>query len=175
MNKNELAILIKTYQETIFRYVRFLGAQPEDAEDIVQEVFIAVYKNKNNPPRLDSEGWARWLRGIARNLFSQLCRRSKIEYKHLTKTMFEAEENFWSAEFSEDEHGVNHMEALMKCMEQLSPRQRMVLDLRYRDNYSRQKMAETLDMSLDGIKSLLRRIRNALGNCVQRRLTKEDV
>ncbi len=66
--------------------------------------------------------------------------------------------------------GFDYVEALQKCLAKLQGQQRRVLDMFYGEAFSRIQIAEAMNMSEDGIKSLLRRVRTALRNCVQTRL-----
>lgn len=79
-------------------------------------------------------------------------------------------ESTWRSVFLRDGDGFDYLEALRRCLQDLPPKQRDVLDMRYRDEKSRGEMAQFLGMSEDGIKSLLRRIRATLANCVEKRL-----
>ena len=86
----------------------------------------------------------------------------------------ERAEAAWTAEFLRDGDGFDYVEALRKCLDRLTDRQRRAIDLRYAEKRSRAEMARQLDMTENGVKSLLRRIRAALGDCVQRRLNMEN-
>ena len=52
----------------------------------------------------------------------------------------------------------------------VSPRVRRALELQYRDRASRAEIAAELDLAVEGVKTLLRRARSALRDCVERRL-----
>lgn len=48
-NKDSIIFLIQRYEEKLLRYImRISNTSAEDAEDILQEVFIKVYKNLNS-------------------------------------------------------------------------------------------------------------------------------
>ena len=70
MSRDELEALVLAHQAELYRYVRYLGAgDPNAAEDLVQETFLAAFKSQNAPAASESARHAAWLRGIARNLF----------------------------------------------------------------------------------------------------------
>ena len=52
-------------------------------------------------------------------------------------------------------------------------RAREAIDRFYRDGRSREQLAAEFEMSLDGVKSLLRRTRTALRDCIERRLGRQ--
>ena len=57
------------------------------------------------------------------------------------------------------------------CFGAISDKHKSVLALRYKENQSRAKMAEILQLTEDGVKAMLRRIREALGSCIRKRLS----
>ena len=75
----------------------------------------------------------------------------------------------WSYE-ADGPDGFETIEALRKCLERLSPSHRGALDLFYRHEKSRAELAAHLAMTEDGVKALLRRIREGLADCIRRRL-----
>jgi DNA-directed RNA polymerase specialized sigma24 family protein len=52
-------------------------------------------------------------------------------------------------------------------------RARQAIDLFYRDNRSRTEIGQTLEMTEDGVKSLLRRTREILRKCVEEKVGDE--
>ena len=58
-NQDFFSCLIKRYEERLKRYIiRISGFSMEDAEDLVQEVFIKVYENLNDfDPKLKFSSW----------------------------------------------------------------------------------------------------------------------
>lgn len=65
-NPDDFAELVCRYQEKLFWYVKRISYfSPEDIEDIIQEVFIKIYKNLNN---FDTHlKFSSWAYQIARN------------------------------------------------------------------------------------------------------------
>ena len=169
MRRRTFETLVRTYQAQVYRYLRYLGANQTVAEDIAQETFLIVLE-KGGLPRADAAGQGAWLRGIARNLFLRYCRRSKVDPVRITGDMLEQFEGTWSNEFLRDGDGFDYVEALRKCLDSLSQKHRRVLDLRYAMEKSRAQMADLCDMTEDGVKTLLRRLRAELVKCVRRRL-----
>jgi DNA-directed RNA polymerase specialized sigma24 family protein len=116
---------------------------------------------------------AGWLRGIGRNLFLMHCRRQRTSPVQFGLASLEEAEHLWVDEFLRDGDGFDYVAALHACLERLSVRKRDAIQRRYTKRQSRSTMAAELSMSEDGIKSLLSRIRLALGDCVRGRLSAE--
>lgn len=156
----DLDELMHTHQAGIWRYLRFLGCEPAQADDLTQETFLAVYRKpiEERTP----EATLVYLRTVARNLYLMSLRRAR---RQAIVANLEVIEEVWQ-QFAADE-GEAYREAMQECVETLSGRARAAIDLFYRDQRSRQEIARELEMTEDGVKSLLRRTREILRKCVE--------
>ena len=166
MDQQQLASLVRLHQAQIYRYLRYLGAQNSDAEDLVQDVFVAAYRNEKQPDFENDQAAAAWLRGIARNKFLMFCRSNKRNPIMIDSEYVAQAERVWEEEFLGDGDGFTYLEALRKCLDRLNDKHVDFLRMRYHDSASRASMAEKFNMSEDGIKSKLRRLRNKLAECI---------
>ena len=174
MNREESEAVVIAHQAEIYRYLRYLGAAPATAEDIAQDTFLAALRRTDPWEKLDERSRAAWFRGIARNLFLQSCRKAQRAETTVDPAHLEDAEAIWKDDFLRGGDGFDYLEALRHCLESLPERDRRAVSLRYRERASRKRMAELLELSENGIKSLLRRIRAALAECVNKRLTLGD-
>jgi len=168
-----LDVLVREHQAELYRYLCYLGASAHAAEDLVQETFLAAYRIEKYPDASDPRGCSAWLRAIARNMFLRYCRRKKRNLEFASGSYLEQADAVWQSEFLREGDGFDYVEALRECLDRLSDRQRRVLELRYAQRKSRVEMARMLAMTENGVKSLLRRLRSALGDCVEHRLAEE--
>ena len=160
--------LVQAHQAEIWRYLRFLGCDPSRADDLAQEVFVAVLAN---PPEQRSPGETRaYLRTIARHKFLMLVRRQEQQAKEVE---LEAAEAVW-AETHRSDGGNAYLEALGECLEKLQGKAKQVVDLYYREHHGRAEIATRLDMTADGVKSLLRRTRDVLRECVEAKVKRNE-
>jgi len=175
MTPTDLEILIRAHQAQVMRYLRYLGATTEEqVEELTQQTFVAAFDARNVPPLDDDARRAAWLRGIAANRFRLFCRsrkRSRLEFGVQAMARAEA---FWSRTFLRGADGFDYLSALRECVAQLDPRVRRALHMRYARNLSRAKTAAAMDLSEDGVKSLLRRTRALLKQCVHGKLRLEE-
>jgi len=163
----DLAALVRAHQAELWRYLRFLGCDPTLAEDLTQETFLAIVKNPialENVAALPS-----YLRTIARN---QFLRRRGLKPPALPLDQVDAADAVWSRTVKEKDAGP-YLEALRACVEGIDERSRRALDLQYRDRMPHEESAKLLDLSREGFKTLLRRIRDRLKSCVDGRLASE--
>lgn len=177
MTHEQLESLIRTHQAMVYRYLRYMGATADVAEDVAQETFFAAYKSGSVPlddASLEGGRCAAWLRGVARNQLLMHFRKSRSNPVASDPTVLaqalEQADALWATELLRSGDGFDYVEALQKCLDRLQGTQRKVLDMFYGEEYSRAQIAESLNMSEDGIKSLLRRVRTSLRDCVQNRL-----
>lgn len=170
MNRDDFETLVRLHQAEMFRYLRYLGAEHTVAEDLVQEVFVAAWSSTFEFESSDPANQSAYLRGIARNLFYQHCRRRRPSTESLSEAELEEAEVFWSQEFLRGGDGYDYLEALRRCLRRLTDQKRHVLDLFYGDDKSRREIAEELEMSEEGVKSTLQRTRAMLADCIRNRL-----
>lgn len=160
----DAAALIRAHQAGVWRYLRYLGAEPALADDLTQETFLAVLRKPFT--QLNPTATAAYLRLVARNLFLKTLRRARSRPEEVD--LDAAEEVF--AQHAGGDGGAAYLDALRQCLQALTGRVREVLERFYGHAASREQLAQTLGMSEDGIKSLMRRARQALRECIERRI-----
>jgi RNA polymerase sigma-70 factor (ECF subfamily) len=160
----DLAQLVADHQATVWRYVRYLGATAAEADDLVQETFVAVWRSDftHSCPQQT----AGYLRTTARHRLLMLRRRQKCEPSHVE---LELADQVWSETFAEGPVDP-YLDALDRCLDQLEGRARLALDFHYTEHLTRAQIAESLKMKPGGVKSLLRRTRDILRNCIERKI-----
>lgn len=158
--EQDVVRLVQRHQAEVWRYLRFLGASPELADDLTQEAFLALLRapfEERSPAAT-----AAWLRTVARNLYVKAFRRPPFELADL-----DAIESAWT-ELVGDDAGQTSLDRLRTCLERLDGRAREVVRLCYEERRSRREIGARLGLGEDGVKSLLRRTRSALRECVER-------
>jgi RNA polymerase sigma-70 factor (ECF subfamily) len=65
-------------------------------------------------------------------------------------------------------------EALEACLDELPPKSRRLLDLRYVEELSAEEAAKEIDSTSGSVRVLLSRVRTALASCIERRLAVEN-
>ena len=161
----DLAAVVREHQADVWRYLRYLGAAADDADDLTQEMFLAVART---PFEVRSRGeTAAYLRTAARNQLLMLRRR---QGRAATMVELAAAEDVW-ATMTPDGRSSAVLEALAECYEHVAGRAREAIERFYRQDESREEIAAALEVSCDGVKSLLRRTRQSLKECIERRLS----
>jgi RNA polymerase sigma-70 factor (ECF subfamily) len=149
-----------------------IGLLPDHnrAEDVFQEVFLTVTR-KAHEFRSGSNFLA-WVRSIARLKVLEQCR-SAQGGPHLLAP--EALDAVIAVADEGDDHWSERREALARCLDQLAPRAREILELRYSEEFlPPPEIAARLSWSVNAVHVALSRARKFLQECTRRRLAAEE-
>src|ERR1700721_3384992 len=140
--------IIKKYQEKLYWHIRRMVVEHEDANDVLQNVFIKVWNGLDNF-REDSQLYT-WLYRIATNesltFLEQKKKRSAVSLNDV--------ENGLSNQLKADKgFDANKLEwKLQLAIQQLPEKQRVVFNLRYYDEMPYEEMSGVRDTSLGPLK-----------------------
>ena len=158
------AVLIKSHQTGVWRYLRALGCDPSLAEDLTQETFLKVLQKPFDD--YDPTATAAYLRRVAHNLFVSVQRRAG---RVIAVDDIQQFETAW-CQWIKDGRGDDFLEALEDCFQRLTPRAKWALEMRFRDRMARAKIAENLKITEHGAKNLMQRAKKQLRDCVERKV-----
>ncbi|HET6880176.1 MAG TPA: RNA polymerase sigma factor [Pirellulales bacterium] len=156
--------LVREHQAGLWRYLRVLGCQADEAEDLTQETFLAVLTKPFQD--YNRQATAAYLRQVARNLFISRRRRA------VSAVELDEAEAAWLRWAVKDD-GEDLLAALRSCLQALTERARQALDLRFAQRASRSEIAVATGLSEDGAKNLLQRSKQQLRECIERTLASE--
>ena len=163
----DLAALVVEHQSDLWRYIKYLGATGAEADDLVQETFLSVARRPFQQRSRESS--AAYLRTVIRRKLLMLRRQQRRE---IETTDLEAAESVW-ADMTGNGESSDLLASLSICLDQLTPRATEALRLFYTDGQSRETVASRLGMKPDGIKTLLRRTRDTLRECIERKANRD--
>jgi RNA polymerase sigma-70 factor (ECF subfamily) len=148
-----LKVLIDRYASPIYNFtLRFIG--PIYTPDIVQEVFIKVWKNLKNFDE-DKSQFKTWLFTIARNSITDYYRKKKsIPFSSLREE--ELNENEIEDESilpDEVYQKLQDKEMLEKVLNEIPNNYRMILTLYYQEDMTFKEIGEVLDKPMNTVKS----------------------
>jgi len=165
-SRNEIFVrLLAGIQRKLFLYVMVLVPDPQEVEEIVQDVSVVLWRRFED--FRPEEDFFRWACGIARNEV----------LKHRERSARAA--RLFSPEFLE--HIANHAvhvvetvderrEALRQCLQELQPHHRDLLNQRYFQQMSTEQIAQLRGKSVEAVRRMLHRIRMAVLKCIQHKL-----
>ncbi len=141
--------IIKKYQEKLYWHVRRMVIEHEDANDVLQNVFIRVWNGLENF-REDSQLYT-WLYRIATNECLTYLEQQK---KRTSVSLDETESNLTNKIKADRYFDSNKLEwKLQLAIQQLPEKQRIVFQLRYYDEMPYEEMSKVLDTSEGALKA----------------------
>lgn len=141
--------IIRKYQEKLYWHIRRIVVKHDDADDVLQNVFIRVWKGLENF-REDSQLYT-WLYRIATNesltFLEQQKKRASISLSDVDSGLSES--------IKADEHfDANKLEwKLQLAIQKLPEKQRIVFNLRYYDEMPYEEMSRVLETSEGALKA----------------------
>lgn len=165
----EIEALVRNHQQGLLRYLRFLGADEALAQDMAQETFVAAINA--NFADVDARSTSAYLRTTARNFYFMWLR------KHRREVALPGDDTLESAWHDHEgaDFGENYLKALQNCLDKLTDRARLALKLRYGDDASREQISFATGLDAEGAKTLLRRSKNKLRDCIARQIGQDTL
>ena len=150
-NKRDLAfhVLVKKYQERLYWHIRKIVMNHEDADDVLQNTFIKVWKSIDKF-REESSLYT-WLYRIATNeSLTFINSKKRKSYMLLNDVSEYLMENLMSDPYFEgDKIQLKLQEAILR----LPDKQRIVFNLKYFDEMKYEDMSKILDTSVGALKA----------------------
>jgi len=154
-------LIVERYKDQLLNFVfRFLGNQ-EQAEDILQETFLRVYRNRHAYRRVAK--FSTWIYTIAGNLArTELRKRNRRRLFSLSDMGVEDKDYEVSDDGFNPESYVDtilHEEIIQKEINKLSPKFREVIILRDMQELSYEEISQILRIPIGTVKSRVNRAR----------------
>ena len=152
-DKDAFGRLFERYHGPVLYYVRRLLGDLDRAEDVLQDVWLTVYRQIG---RLEEPlAFPVWLYRIARNKTIQRLRAKRIEIP------LEEHSAAW-AEVPADDFTPEQAGQIHTCLEKLSRRHREVLVLRFMQQMKYEQIASVVGCSVGTVKSRLHHAKHKL-------------
>ncbi|NOY96384.1 MAG: sigma-70 family RNA polymerase sigma factor [Chlorobi bacterium] len=149
MQNHAFQMLVEKYQERLYWHIRRIVLDHDDADDVLQNTFVKVWKNLNN--FREESGLYTWLYRIATNESLTFINSKK------RKNMFPMSElsDYLVDNLEADPYfdGDEIQEKLQKAIITLPEKQRLVFNMKYFDNLKYKEMSKILDTSVGALKA----------------------
>jgi RNA polymerase sigma factor (sigma-70 family) len=146
--KEAFDAIVSLYKRRLYSIIRKMVISHDDADDVLQEVFIKVWDNLGNF-RGGSQLFT-WLYRIATNEALNFLRKQK-RTRLFSSDIHDALIEMLPVEISPDADEVEHK--LQKAILQLPDKQRLVFHLRYYEDLPYEEMATITDTSVGALKA----------------------
>lgn len=162
--------LLGQNQRQVFLYVMSLVPDWNDAEEIIQETNLVLWREF---PRFEpGTNFAAWACRIALNQTLAWRKRQQRDRLQFSEAFLEAvaEASAQDADRLEERAAI-----LARCIEKLPDRNRALLHSRYSEGRGIEAMSRDLGRSIDAVYRALSRVRQTLQDCVSQTLARGDL
>jgi RNA polymerase sigma factor (sigma-70 family) len=142
--------LVRRYQQQVYRVIRKMVLNHDDADDITQEVFIKVYSALKDF-REESNVFT-WLYRIATNYSINHIKRIKVKSTVSLELVTEQVE-YHEKKTDERMDDEQRRKLLVEAIATLPAQQRAVFNLRYYEELSYDEISKIMDKSVGGVKA----------------------
>lgn len=150
----KFALLIERYQNRLFYYVLKYVAQPDKAEDIVQESFIKIYTNLRSFDQ--NKNFSSWAYRITHN--------SMIDSVRRDKPTVSIEENDWVSNIADNNVDImadmevkQTKQEVQNAVNLLPNKYKDVIALHYFEGYGYEEISDILGIPTSSVGTRLRR------------------
>jgi RNA polymerase sigma factor (sigma-70 family) len=163
-NSGAFEMIVDRYQGRLLGFCRQMLGSTEDAEDVLQEVFVNAYRAMLADER--EINLRPWLYRIARNRCLNHLRKPSADAQESMDMVPEVE----AASTAEKVHNREEFRQIISDVNKLPETQRSALLLREMDALSYEEIADAMETTVPSVKSLLVRARISLAEASQARL-----
>ena len=163
-NPGAFEAIVDRYQGRLLGFCRQMLGSTEDAEDVLQEVFVNAYRAMLADER--EINLRPWLYRIARNRCLNFLRKPKADAQESMDMVPEVD----AASTAERVHNREEFRQILSDVNKLPETQRAALLLREMDALSYEEIAAAMETTVPSVKSLLVRARISLAEASQARL-----
>jgi len=157
MKRTEFKKHILPFRDKLYRFAKSLMADASEAEDVVQEVFIKVWRQLQDGRQIDHP--EAWCMRLTRNLAIDKLRSRRRRQNGLDGQP-EPEDAGASPHLLAENNDTMH--SVRQALKTLSEKQRLVFQLRDIEGMSYNDISKTLSIPLNQVKVDLHRARNQI-------------
>ena len=137
-------------------------------DDVMHSAFLIVTKKAAQYDT--AREFVPWARGVAKNELLKITSSQSRGPLLLPPAAIE-QLQLTAPEFPQDDERIPYV---TECIENLSPRAKRAIELRYRDATMPKDIAGIMSLAVDSVSVMLSRARTALRKCVERKMQREN-
>jgi len=158
-NRDAFRELYENNYEMVYRLAYRYAKSPQDAEDIMQEIFIKAFKGINSFDFNISTNFPAWIYQIGIHCSIEHLRKRKRRKVDQTESLSNIQNDPEAQNSSPEKTAIISQTAthMKKALQILSPKQRIIFDLRHLQHLDIKEIAEHLKCSESTVKKHLKR------------------
>lgn len=162
--------IVDRYQKKLFVYIYRLVGNKEEAEDLLQDVFVKAYKNLNSFDT--SRKFSSWIYRIAHNESVNYIKRKSLKKFISWETIVSTKDKLDSSSEEEtaDKAWIRKetSKEVSEAIDKLPFKYKQVLTLRYYSDQSYEEIAEILGKPVNTVGTLINRAKKRLAEKIKR-------
>jgi len=173
-DQRAFAEIVELYKDKIFHLAYRMLSNRHEAEDVVQDTFLRVYKNLDRYD--ENQKFSTWIYRIGTNLCIDRLRKRKPTYSLDAEMNDQEGVDGYSILPSDDRTPESELllsetqQLIRQAIESLPAKYKTVMVLRYLQDLSLQEISDVLDMPVTTIKTRVHRGREYLRKKLERKL-----
>jgi len=156
-NTDSFSVLVERYHSLVFSVVARLVRQRQDAEDVVQDVFVKAYSSL-----ADFRGEARFSTWICRIAFTTAVSYIRRHRPDRAGIEIQNDHDTCSTDNEDSDLHEERLQQLQQSLAQLLPEDAVLLTLYYQHDKTTDEIASITGLSISNVKVRLHRIRKKL-------------
>jgi len=160
---NQVLRLLLVRRRELLAYIRAIVRDADLAEDVYQEVCVAVLRRQNEI--VAGDALEAYFRKVARHAALAALEKRGRSPNSVSSELLESLDRAWSAPSAPES---SRVEMLQRCMQKLPPRSKQLLEYRYQKQLTGKHLAEKIGSTPESAYVALSRIHRALRECVAR-------
>lgn len=157
-------------QHRLYSFLLILVHNEADAEDLFQDTAAAMLENFDSYAH--GTNFTAWSMTIARNKAVSFLRKNAKSFPCFSDEIYN---RFAEAEMKDQDCFPERAAALEKCIGKLDAVDQKIVQLRYEQDYSMNRIAELFGRSKTGLYHTLARIHNVLHQCVRTTMSGQNI
>ena len=168
MNKNKFEFILRTENNKIFNYLLKILRNREDAEDILQEVFIAFYK------KMETVNETSCLSYLYKTAYNKAL--NKINSNKKTKNLMVSYDNIENLKETEPEKPDDFKNKIIRnAYTKLKPKEAYILELQFYQKMNYKEIAKRLSTTVSATDSRLVRAKKKLKKYIMQEMKENKV
>lgn len=166
-------MLMNRYQQSVFHTILKMLNNREDAHDLTQEAFTKAFKKLHL--YTPTYAFSTWLFKIAINNCIDFIRKKKLQMLSIDEPVEQGSKqdysnNLKSTSLDPEERYIRkqRVDVMRQLMSKLTPKYRLMLEMRFFEELTYQEIANELDIPLGTVKAQLYRAKELLNNILNR-------
>lgn len=154
------SVLLDRYSRPLYSLIVQIVGCPEDAEELLQDVFLKAYRNLSGYKR--ESKLSTWLYRIAYNVAISATRKKKQEFLYIEESTINNVPDEKADEVIDLAAGEEQINRLVSAIDHLSGEEKALITLFYYEDKSIEEISEVMKLSVSNVKVRLHRTRKKI-------------